>query len=205
MEPTFPICETSYSKNEEFFLFSTIFEASMFDKKLHDKQVYFELSMGNAGNSLDGHNESHTIITGEEEELDAIDVTTFNSTTSSCKPISHDRSHYFLPYWDYKQCMDVRCSFPDLRRRMYNSNMIAKICERFEEGLQETHQALEREDPISEVIADCLPNPIHSCMTLCIISCPFPWILFSYHPVTRSPAGLLALFPAPLLLSDLPE
>lgn len=151
LEPTFPISETSYSKNEEFFLFSTIFEASMFDKKLHDKQVYFEISMGNAGNSLDGHNESHTIITGEEEELDAIDVTTFNSTTSSCKPISHDKSHYFLPYWDYKQCMDVRCSFPDLRRRMYNSNMIAKICERFEEGLLETHQAMEREDPISEV------------------------------------------------------
>lgn len=124
----------------------------MLDKKLHDKQVYFELSMGNAGNSLDGHNESHTIITGEEgEELDAIDVTTFNSTTNSCKPISHDKSHYFLPYWDYKQCTHVRCTFPDLRRRMYNSNMIAKIAEKFEEGLLETHQALERDDPISEV------------------------------------------------------
>ena len=117
LEQTFPISESSYSKNEEFFLFSTVFEASMLDKKLQDRQVYFELSMGNAGNSLDGHNESHTIVNGEgEEELDAIDVTTFNSTTSSCKPISHDKAHYFLPYWDYKQCMDVRCSFPDLRR-----------------------------------------------------------------------------------------
>lgn len=173
LEPTFPISETSYSKNEEFFLFSTIYEASMLDRKLHDKQVYFELSLGNAGNSLDGHNESHTIITGEEEELDAIDVTTFNSTTASCKPISHDKAHYFLPYWDYKQCMDVRCSFPDLRRRMYNSNLIAKLCERFEEGLLETHQAMEREDPISEVISldlslGVVPCPLNPVCSLCL-------------------------------------
>lgn len=152
LEQTFPISESSYCKNEEFFLFSTVFEATMLDRKLNDRQVYFELSMGNAGNSLDGHNESHTIMNGEgEEELDAIDATTFNSTTNSCKPISHDRSHYFLPYWDYKQCMDVRCVFPDLRRRLYNSNMIAKMSDKFEEGLTETNHMLDKEDPIAEV------------------------------------------------------
>lgn len=151
LESLFPISETSYSKNEEFFLFATVFEASMLDKKLNDKQVYFELSMGNAGNSLDGYNESKTFAMGDEEALDTVDSTTFNSTTSTCKPISHDKSHYFLPYWDYKQCMDVRCIFPDLRRRMYNSAMIAKLSEKFEEGLVETHQLLEKEDPLSEV------------------------------------------------------
>lgn len=30
----------------------------MIDKKLVDKPLYFELSIGNAGNSLDGHNDS---------------------------------------------------------------------------------------------------------------------------------------------------
>lgn len=30
----------------------------MIDKKLGDKPVYFELSIGNAGNVIDGHNES---------------------------------------------------------------------------------------------------------------------------------------------------
>lgn len=58
LEPTTPVNETSYAKNEEFFLFATVLEASMLDKKLGDKPAYFEISIGNAGNAIDGHNES---------------------------------------------------------------------------------------------------------------------------------------------------
>lgn len=129
LQPTLPICESSYSKNEEFFLFSSIMEATMIDKKLNDKSIYFELSIGNAGNSIDGHNESQCNNVGEDGELDTVDTTSFNSTTNACKPISNDKFHYYLPYWDYKPCMNVRCLFPDLRRRMYNSNMISKFVE----------------------------------------------------------------------------
>jgi hypothetical protein len=50
--------QTSYGKNEEFFLFATIIDATMIDKKLGDKPLFFEISIGNAGNSLDGHNET---------------------------------------------------------------------------------------------------------------------------------------------------
>ncbi|KAG4068681.1 hypothetical protein HA402_002372 [Bradysia odoriphaga] len=91
LEPTFPISESSYSKTEEFFLFSTIMEASMLDKKLSEKPVYFELSIGNAGNSLDGHNESNCNNLNDDEELETVDTTSYSSTTSSCKPISHDK------------------------------------------------------------------------------------------------------------------
>lgn len=58
LEPTLPVSESSYGKNEEFFLFTTILDASMIEKKLGDKPVYFEISIGNAGNAIDGHNES---------------------------------------------------------------------------------------------------------------------------------------------------
>lgn len=58
LEPTVPVNEASYAKNEEFFLFATILEASMIDRKLGEKPVYFEISIGNAGNAIDGHNES---------------------------------------------------------------------------------------------------------------------------------------------------
>lgn len=58
LEPTYPITETSYGSCEEFFLFSTILDASMMDRRLGDKPVFFELSIGNAGNAIDGHNES---------------------------------------------------------------------------------------------------------------------------------------------------
>lgn len=58
LEPTVPVNESAYGKSEEYFLFATIMDASMIDKKLADKPVYFELSIGNAGNAIDGNNES---------------------------------------------------------------------------------------------------------------------------------------------------
>lgn len=58
VEPTYPIQEASYGRNEEFFLFASILDASMIDKKLGDKPIFFEISIGNAGNALDGHNET---------------------------------------------------------------------------------------------------------------------------------------------------
>lgn len=60
-EPTIPINETAYARNEEFFLFATIMDVTIIDKKLGDKPVYFEISIGNAGNALDGHNESFKV------------------------------------------------------------------------------------------------------------------------------------------------
>jgi hypothetical protein len=150
VEQTLPISETAYCKNDEFFLFSTILEASMIDKKVCDRPVYFELSIGNAGNSLDGQNESTTTM-NDDEELETIDTSSYCSTTSACKPISHDKQHYYLPYWDYKPCMNVRCIFPDVRRRMYNSSMISKITDHLEEGLAETNILMENEDPTAEV------------------------------------------------------
>ncbi|XP_055682391.1 otoferlin [Lutzomyia longipalpis] len=164
LEQTFPVSESSYSKCEEFFLFSTIMEASMLDKKLCDKQVLFELSIGNSGNSLDGHNESSCTINNDDEELEVVDSTSFSSITNTCKPTSHDKTHYFLPYWDYKPCMDVRSVFPDLRRRMYNSNIIGKIAEKLDEDLVETGALIENEDLNSEVkLRACLEELAISC------------------------------------------
>jgi hypothetical protein len=60
--------QTSYGKNEEFFLFSTIIDATMIDKKLGEKPLFFEISIGNAGNSLDGHNETSKDFTGLDSD-----------------------------------------------------------------------------------------------------------------------------------------
>ena len=50
--------KTAYGKHEEFFLFCAIMDASMIDRKTAGKDLFFELSIGNAGNTLDGHNVS---------------------------------------------------------------------------------------------------------------------------------------------------
>nr|XP_012219690.1 PREDICTED: otoferlin-like isoform X2 [Linepithema humile] len=150
VEPTVPINETAYARNEEFFLFATIMDATMIDKKLGDKPMYFEISIGNAGNALDGHNESSKMydasrggMSGEEEDLQEILAGSWQSTTPSSKPMTHDKIYYFLPYWDDKPSLHVRSIWPDYRRRMYNSNIIGKIVDKLEEGLSEVQLHLE--------------------------------------------------------------
>lgn len=62
----------SYGKNEEFFLFGTILETTMIDKRLGEKPVYLEMSIGNAGNTLDGYNQpsqEHADDDTEETQL----------------------------------------------------------------------------------------------------------------------------------------
>lgn len=60
--------------------------------------------------------------------------------------------------------MNVRCIFPDLRRRMYNSNMLSKLTEKVEIGLSETSQLIEQEDTKSEVrLRGCLEDLATDC------------------------------------------
>lgn len=47
--------------------------------------------------------------------------------------------------------MNVRCIFPDLRRRMYNSNILSKLTDKMEIGLSETAHLIEMEDTKAEV------------------------------------------------------
>lgn len=60
--------------------------------------------------------------------------------------------------------MNVRCIFPDLRRRMYNSNMLSKLAEKMEIGLSETNHLIELEDTKAEVrLKSCLEELANDC------------------------------------------
>nr|XP_013189195.1 unnamed protein product [Amyelois transitella] len=145
VEPITELSEPNFEKNEEFFLFASIFDANMIDKRLVDKPLQFELSIGNAGNMLDGYSES----VKKPQDLDVADEDMvadtgyWQSVTQATKATSSDKAYYYLPYWDSKQCMHVRSIWPDHRRRMYNSNLISNIIEKFEEGLSEVQQAID--------------------------------------------------------------
>lgn len=65
---TVGVFQTSYGKNEEYFLFATIFDATMIDKRFGDKPMYFEISVGNAGNSMDGHNQTSKELTDSDSD-----------------------------------------------------------------------------------------------------------------------------------------
>ena len=67
---------------------------------------------------------------GDQEELQEVLSGSWQSTTPACKPMTHDKIYYFLPYWDDKPCLHVRSIWPDYRRRMYNSNIIGRISDK---------------------------------------------------------------------------
>nr|CAD7590206.1 unnamed protein product [Timema genevievae] len=166
VEPTFPINETAYGKNEEFFMFTTVLDVTMIDKKLGDKPIYLEISIGNAGNTIDGHNQTTRELSDSDSD-DNIEVVTtteatWQSTTPPVKPMTNDRLYYYLPYWDNKPCMHVRSIWPDYRRRMYNSNIIAKIVDKLEEGLSEVHNLMDLEDPGGERKLRVVLDEVHT-------------------------------------------
>lgn len=78
------------------------------------------------------------------------DSGSWQSTTPATKPMTHDKMHYYLPYWDNKPCMHIRSVWPDYRRRMYNSNIISKIIDKLDEGLIEVSALIEAEDSNAE-------------------------------------------------------
>ncbi|XP_042882638.1 otoferlin-like [Penaeus japonicus] len=74
----------------------------------------------------------------------------WHSTTPPMKPMTNDKIYYFLPFWDDKPCLYIRSFFQDHRRRLYNSNAIAAIALKLEEGLSEVSSLMEEEDGSAE-------------------------------------------------------
>jgi hypothetical protein len=116
---------------------------------LTDKPISFEMSLGNAGNSLDG--QLQTMATQNEDgqrttlkhifKFSSLDEdvlqATWHSTTPPSKPLSHDRLYYFLPVWDDKPSLYIRALQPDHRRRMYAANALSKIADKLVSNLEE--------------------------------------------------------------------
>ncbi|XP_064487216.1 otoferlin-like [Ornithodoros turicata] len=150
LELTLPVTESSYGKSEEFMLFGAILEASMIDRKVGEKPIYFELSIGNAGNMIDGASKARDVCSDSDSDSEhglegVIEDVGCQSTTNPVRPITSDRYYYYLPYGDNKPCLWVRSAWQDHRRRLYNSNIILKIREKLEAGLADIQEMLRLE------------------------------------------------------------
>ncbi|XP_032526397.2 otoferlin-like [Danaus plexippus] len=171
IEPIVAVNEHAYEKHEEFFLFACLFDVNMIDKRLTDKPIQFELSIGNTGNVLDGNKESlrrpQDLNAPDLNDLSA-DTGFWQSVSQPTKAVSSDKNYYYLPYWDLKQCMHVRSIWPDHRRRMYNSNMIYKIIEQFEEGLDNAQNAVESDDGPDNSCVAYMKSVLDSVTASCI-------------------------------------
>ena len=87
---------------------------------------YIALS-GNYGNTIDGQ----TLPDEAPEEVRKNGENPFiHPLTPPVKPVTNDRQYYHIPWEDSKPCTHIKFTWQDHRRRLYNSNVLLKICER---------------------------------------------------------------------------
>ncbi|XP_062825265.1 otoferlin isoform X4 [Anolis carolinensis] len=162
-----PVSDNCTGKMEEFFLFGSLLEATMIDRKNGDKPINFEVTIGNYGNEIDGMskpvirkkkegggdgNEEESELLQNESEEEGGDEGEFISVsvTPPMKPLVTDRNYFHLPYFDKKPCIYMKSWWQDQRRRLYNSNIMDKIADKLEEGLNDVHEMIKTEKPHPE-------------------------------------------------------
>ncbi|XP_029318836.1 otoferlin isoform X7 [Cottoperca gobio] len=161
------ISESATGKIDEFFLFGSFLEATMIDRKIGDKAISFEITIGNYGNQIDGvskpssakkkrkdgeseEEESELIQNSSEDEADEDADLVSVSSTPPMKPVVTDRNYFHLPYFEKKPCVYIKSWWQDQRRRLYNSNMMDKIADKLEEGLNDVQEIMKTEKAFPE-------------------------------------------------------
>ncbi|XP_049914864.1 otoferlin isoform X2 [Epinephelus moara] len=161
------ISESATGKIEEFFLFGSFLEATMIDRKIGDKPISFEITIGNYGNQIDGvskpssakkkkkdgeteEEESELIHNSSEDEAEEDADLVSVSSTPLMKPVITDRNYFHLPYFEKKPCVYIKSWWQDQRRRLYNSNMMDKIADKLEEGLNDVQEIIKTEKAFPE-------------------------------------------------------
>ncbi|XP_062296579.1 otoferlin-like [Scomber scombrus] len=160
------ISETATGKVEEFFLFGSFLEATMVDRKIGDKPINFEVTIGYYGNEIDGiakpqrkgkrgggdgdEEETELIHNSSDEEMDDDGDLTSVATTPPMKPVITDRNYFHLPYFERKPCIYIKSWWQDQRRRLYNANIIDNIADKLEDGLNDVQEIIKTEKSYPE-------------------------------------------------------
>eukprot|EP00794_Sanderia_malayensis_P004875 gene4875-5514_t len=138
-------------RTQPHFLFATFYEASMIPKRLGDRPIQFEVTIGEFGVFLEeetvaGKNGKAPAQSSSVDDIDVIDGeeefmnetiyarTTTTPITPLCKP---GQKYSIIPWNSEKPCAYVKFPFEDQRRRTYNAIMLAKMFNTLEENLEE--------------------------------------------------------------------
>uniref|UniRef100_A0A3B4DRY2 Fer-1 like family member 6 n=1 Tax=Pygocentrus nattereri TaxID=42514 RepID=A0A3B4DRY2_PYGNA len=153
--PVDPPQMVSNEDKESFLLFGALFEATLIDRRIGDKPISFEFTIGNFGNLIDGvatpaskkkaekgydHSSQEGAMT--VPLLEAQSSASCKSTTRPEKPLLGDgnRMYYYLPISTRRPCIHVRSSWEDRTYRLHHSNMLDRIALMFEEGVAKVAQ-----------------------------------------------------------------
>ncbi|XP_019731208.1 fer-1-like protein 6 [Hippocampus comes] len=158
---------------ENFLLFGALFEATMIDRKIGDKPVTFEFSLGNCGNVQEptgqpGLSTPSPALSRRRQAQDFSDRTsasspllpresqdpsrTSKSTTRPQKPllVEGNRYYMYLPLEKQKPCINVLSQWEDRTYRLYNSNMLENIAALFEGGVTKAAELHRKSYPEAE-------------------------------------------------------
>uniref|UniRef100_H2Z080 C2 domain-containing protein n=1 Tax=Ciona savignyi TaxID=51511 RepID=H2Z080_CIOSA len=124
---------------DEFFLFGSFLEANMIDRTMADKPVTFEVTIG-----------------------DVTDDPTIRPLTPPTRPLTSDKYYYHMPFFENKPCVYLTSYWHDHKRRLYNSNIMHRVADKLDEGLQDVQEMLktshERPDRRLRGVAEELTN-----------------------------------------------
>ncbi|XP_039383744.1 fer-1-like protein 6 [Mauremys reevesii] len=167
VEPFDVPAEIHKEDSEEFLLFGAFFEATMIDRKVGDKPISFEVSVGNFGNVIDGVSpeagskkkghegeveESAPLLHEGEGEASRDVPVPMISTTHPEKPLltEGNRNYHYLPYDEKKPCVYIKSFWGDQTFRLYLSNVLEKMADLLEEGLEEVKDLIKVSKTASE-------------------------------------------------------
>lgn len=126
LEPALPLPEASLGPPAEFLLFGVITDVTMLDKRLVDKPLHLEVSIGCVGDGREGQGEE----VGGEEWGGGHAFAAPSPVQSLTVPIKAqlDDEHYcHLPFGDSKPCLYVAFKFADIRWRLFHANHLGAI------------------------------------------------------------------------------
>ncbi|XP_034144965.1 fer-1-like protein 6 isoform X2 [Esox lucius] len=149
---------------ESFLLFGTVFEATMIDRRIGEKPINFEFSVGNFGNvleiysqtsrrrkgGLEGHDADGTPLLDPQEPK----LVLCQSTTPTERPLIIDGNRYYmyLPIQQRKPCVHLVSRWENRTYRLHSSNLLENITLTFEEGVAKAEELNKLSDPTTEAL-----------------------------------------------------
>ncbi|KAM4558422.1 fer-1-like protein 6 isoform 1-T1 [Odontesthes bonariensis] len=167
------------TEDSSFLLFGALLEATMIDRKIGDKPISFEFSLGNYGNVLESPGQpsvSNPAVTRGRKVLDVPDGGSlfgsspsrptspllprepvdagvgWKSATAPERPliVEGNRHYMYLPLEKQKPCVNVLSHWEDRTYRLYNSNMLENIALLFEEGVSSAAELHRKSNPAAQ-------------------------------------------------------
>uniref|UniRef100_A0A3Q3F5Z8 Fer-1 like family member 6 n=1 Tax=Kryptolebias marmoratus TaxID=37003 RepID=A0A3Q3F5Z8_KRYMA len=130
---------------KNFLLFGAVFEATMIDRKIGDRPISFEFSLGESLSDLTGSSPPSSYPIGSSTLLLPKEASDSSESTSSTTPperpqiVEGNRHYSYLPMEKKKPCVNVLGYWEDRSYRLYNSNMLENIAVLFVSIYTNTH------------------------------------------------------------------